>query len=166
MKRVQLHLRNKSVWYTPDLRDVTLALLKYRGYSGAIKVQVENGRTPYVNGLAYTREHLVYIRPPKREMRLKEFCQVFLHEVDHLYGLRHPDMAKVGSLTVPESVTSMQVRRAVDVRKQKVVDVRSVRYRKVLSKVDKLQTRLKRLTNKLRKLEKRRKYYERAGVMT
>lgn len=87
------------------------------------------------------------------------------HEIGHTINLDHKDMSDKAEYGQSEWAKGFAVGPRRDKPKEKV-DVRAVRHGRVLMLIKEKESRLKRLENALKKLYRKKKYYERVMAKT
>lgn len=99
-----MKIENRTKWNTSDLRKLVRTVVKEIGpdeYSSPKSLEIKHSNNPYrhedsVTGCAWRFSREIIIRVPNTD-RAKEFpvmifCQVLIHELQHLMGLNHREM--------------------------------------------------------------------------
>lgn len=178
-----MKIKNESKWETKDLIRVIKVVCKNVGtYPKSMHiVQARN-----YGGTAFRLFDRIELRVPKTTLKcyglnangvadlidsnfreelqpfaVKSFAQILTHELHHLQGLGHEDMMNYWQIDV-SYVDGMTVNPKKE--KPKVLrDLKTERREHVVEMIADKESRVKRLQNQLKKLYKRKKYYESRG---
>jgi hypothetical protein len=125
-------------------------------------VAVRNNKTDWCKGSKAWLNSISIVmcipRPDRLNMRI--VAQTFIHELGHNRGLKHDEM--INSYSIDASwAESYQLRTKTKPPRPIIEDIKSQRYQKTLAKIKELESKQKRITNLLKKYNKKKKYYER-----
>lgn len=174
-----MRLENRTKWNGEDLRRLLGQVLIRAGVGTENYLVIVNySRGGNYTGLGWYHRREILVRVPSpqhrasvvgsdgrlsyatqgREFNPEIFARVATHEIDHNRGLDHKVMVK--SYQIDCSWAKSFV---VKPTKKKTVvkeDIKAKRYRRTLELITDKEGKVKRLQNALKKLNKRRKYYE------
>ena len=170
-------IENHTEWKTEDLRRLFSECCDRIGIEKAhrvVKVFYRRTHSDGIDGRAFLFSDRMTIKLPNMVwtkgtdgtselMKLEtldsvELAQVFMHEAHHNLGLTHEDMVDHGELDA-DWATPFIINRA---KKGAVprVDRPNLRYQNILNRIDEKKSKIKRLENALKKLLRRKSYYE------
>ena len=178
-----MKIKNESKWDTKDLVRVIKLVCKNVGTCPRF-IKVVQARN--YGGTAFRLSNLIELRVPKTTLKcygmnaneiidvidsnfreepqpfaVREFSQILTHELHHLQGLNHEDMVNHWNIDVSYT-DGMTVSPRKD--KPKVPrDLKTERRQHVDELIMDKELKVKRLQNQLKKLYKRKKYYESRG---
>lgn len=179
-----MKIDNQTQYDTRYLRKLFIACEKKAGTNPKHRcVKVVYCKTGYIKGYAWIHSCSVVMKLPKRytghrtlpkwlrdkpqyQEYLKEkplpsrkVAQVYLHEVDHNYGLHHIDMARSSSITIDfwpdESIPLKQIKEKPKVN---IIEVRATKARR---KLDEWRCKMNRAKTFVKKYQRKVNYYER-----
>lgn len=177
-----IHVINKTVWQTRDLKRVFHAVLRENiKHEGPLKhhlrVTIVHSRRARwhwgYSGCAYLNSGTMRLRLPMpkygidAQIDVLKLAFIFEHELAHCRGYGHDKMLGLNSWKQATAdrypyVVGMTVAAKPAPAAKPKTDVQVVRYRRVMTRLDDNRRVAKRLAKAIKKLEARRRYYEKA----
>lgn len=163
-----MQIKNTSHWNSEELRMLVRRCVKESGIDpkSIRTIIVETGRRKYgmigYSGCAQRFYRYVKMRVPKTTTPItfdkEQFCQVLMHELDHLRGLDHNEMISIGEIDVS---WHEEYKISAKQPKPKVKrDLKNERYEHTLKLIKRNERKFKATQTRLKTLYKRRHYYE------
>jgi hypothetical protein len=156
---------NETTFKTDDFRKLVKRAVEVEGIDTLQRVRVQWIKGRFIRGTAPYGGVWVRMFIPHRlkqgnftPERVKEFAQVFVHELGHLRGLLHSAMRKWWDLEV-EWAEGLQIRCKVEKPKQKV-DLIEKRGANARAKLREHERKLARQQKLVRKWRQKVRYYE------
>ena len=175
-----MKIKNESKWDTKDLMRVIKLVCKNVGTCPRF-IKVVQARNS--GGTAFRLSNNIELRVPKTTLKcygldvngvaelidsnfreepqpfaVKSFAQILTHELHHLQGLNHDDMVNYWNIDV--GYTDGMVVNPMKEKPKVPRDLVADRRQHVIEMIADKESRVKRLQNQLKKLYKRKKYYE------
>ena len=160
-----MRLVNDTKFDTMQLRKLMRAICKASGLDEPHVCGFEYSRSVCWHGLGSLGSKWIKIFVPRQ---LKSFvgfdcADLIIHELRHNTGLSHKDMHdNTDDMDLTEA-NAMVVNEKPE-KPHVIVDKKRVRYERILVLVQEKESRIRRLKNQLKKLYKRKRYYEKSGV--
>jgi hypothetical protein len=156
-----MRLVNKTRFDTLQLRKLVSAICKSSGYDEPIVCVFDYSRNVCWHGLGSLGAKWIKIFVSRSVTRFTgvDCADLIIHELRHNTGLRHKDMHDNMDDMNLEYVNVMVVNERLE-KPHVIVDIKQKRYERVIELIDSKERMQKRLHNSLKKLHKRKRYYE------
>ena len=173
-----MRTENKTKWSTRQLRALMTEICRASGLDEPSLVIFENSRNVCFHGLASLYSRWIKISIPREPMRWvagsdgrthvipqeslsgKDMADLIVHELRHNTGLRHKDMLdNTGGMDLSKA-EGMVIEKAGEKPKPTMEDIKKKRYERTLERIGYNERLVKRAGNRLKKLYKRKRYYE------
>ena len=173
-----MKIENKTTWDTKQIKKILLECCERFGIDKDKRVKIiYRGRRYHqgVGGYAYYNSNFICLKFPNtcyvpsaegrselQQVRIvngKEVASTFVHEALHNQNIRHKDMLELTDEELKWAEEFGIFRKQIEPKSK--ADVKQIRYQKVLEKIKEKESKLKRLSNSLKKLYRKREYYER-----
>jgi len=157
-----MRMENKTRFDTLQLRKLVSAICKSSGYDEPIVCVFDYSRNVCWHGLGSLGAKWIKIFVPRSVTRFTgaDCADLIIHELRHNTGLRHKDMHDNMDDMNLEYVNAMVVSERPE-KPHVIVDIKQKRHERIIGLIDAKEKMQKRLKNQLKKLNKRKKYYER-----
>lgn len=157
-----MRLVNKTRFDTVQLRKLMIEICKASGYDEPITCVFEYSRNVCWHGLGSLCARWIKIFVPRSVVRFTgaDCADLIIHELRHNTGLRHKDMHDNTDDMNLEYVNAMVVSGRPE-KPHVIVDIKQKRYERTIELIDAKERMQKRLRNSLKKLHKRKRYYDR-----
>ena len=164
-------LNNRTHWSSRDLRQFVYFGLQDKGVIDQADNQqwtivIMYGRSRGdITGVAWPRLYKIQLNIPKATIPMVRLGQVFEHEIDHMLGLNHRDMAPHFELEVPW-VEGEVIRRATAQRKPARQECSKKKENRCRVLLTTWERKLKQAERKVRKYRGKVRYYDKKNEVT
>lgn len=160
-----MRITNTTKFDTVQLRKLMTAICKASGYDEPITCVFEYSRNVCWHGLGSLCARWIKIFVPRSVVRFTgaDCADLIIHELRHNTGLRHKDMHDNTDDMNLEYVNAMVVGERAE-KPHAIVDIKQKRYKRVIELIGLKERVMRRMKNQLKKLYKRKRYYENSGV--
>ena len=166
-----MKVKNETEWLTRDLKRVLCeALRRNSKIEGPLKkwqkkgltIEIFYSRKEYYSGNAQYNGCWMKLRIPKDKIKKSDFVSLFVHELNHIRGFHHNQIAGGRYLRVEnhpwaEDDTKFPIRRK-EIKLKEKPDLQIERYKHVLKMIQQKEKIIKRLNNSLNKWKEKQKY--------
>ncbi len=176
---MSMKIVNKTFWNTKDLRKLFHEVCKHEGVTTHRTIEiVPSKRSGNYSGLGSFRRNWVRLRVPAKAEQFvigndgkgqwigrnlenpdsQKIAQILIHEIGHNQTLHHKDMANCWNFDC-EWAKAFLINKTIT-KPKLPVDLKAKRHKCVLVRIKDKEAKVKRLQNQLKKLYKKKKYYE------
>lgn len=151
-----MKLINETNYDTKELRKLIWNEVKDFSFSDIIKVFVTYRRSnSRVTGRASYSGSSMQLFLERENHKIADLISTVRHEIQHNAGVRHDDFLKLHHEVIQEGFLKVK-----ELTANEKIDVKQLRYQRVLQRIKEKESKVKRLHNSLKKLHKQKKYYE------